>query len=97
MHDFFNTDFILQFCRCSQPRVGVTRQRCREDELLLRLIGSSDLDIDPSLRTLCVVDARPKINAIANVAKGLYITRENAKKRECVYVCMRERKCVWQQ
>ena len=52
-------------CRASQPLVGIQNRRSEGDEELLdgiRLAGGSG--------RLIVYDARPKINAIANQAKG---------------------------
>ena len=52
-------------CRASQPLVGLQNRRSAEDEALLdaiRMTGGSG--------TLVVFDARPKINAMANQAKG---------------------------
>lgn len=52
-------------CRASQPLVGIQNRRSIEDEELLdgiRLAGGSG--------RLIVYDARPKINAMANQAKG---------------------------
>lgn len=51
--------------RCSQPQVGITKNRSPEDELLIQAIR----DATPS-KLLYVVDARPRFNAIANQAKG---------------------------
>eukprot|EP00045_Choanoeca_perplexa_P014305 m.167499 g.167499 ORF g.167499 m.167499 type:complete len:578 (-) comp16639_c0_seq2:1416-3149(-) len=53
--------------RCSQPRVGVTRKRCPEDEAFLETIrGLGNAD-----NPLYIMDARPRRNARANQAKGL--------------------------
>eukprot|EP01133_Synstelium_polycarpum_P015926 gene15926-18932_t len=49
-------------CRCSQPLVGFAATRCAEDERYLETLASQ--------RTMYVLDARPKINAIANTANG---------------------------
>lgn len=59
--------------RCSQPMVGLTRSRSREDERLVRAIrlASSPPGSNSTLeRTLFVVDVRPKSNALANTAMG---------------------------
>lgn len=55
-------------CRASQPKVGLKlmNRRCVEDELLVNAIKLSS----PNTSTLMVYDARPKVNAIANQAKG---------------------------
>eukprot|EP00730_Choanoeca_flexa_P003422 TRINITY_DN11408_c0_g1_i4.p1 TRINITY_DN11408_c0_g1~~TRINITY_DN11408_c0_g1_i4.p1 ORF type:complete len:539 (+),score=70.23 TRINITY_DN11408_c0_g1_i4:2-1618(+) len=53
--------------RCSQPRVGVTRKRCPQDEAYLETIRGLGGADDP----LFIMDARPRRNARANQAKGL--------------------------
>eukprot|EP01117_Protostelium_nocturnum_P015191 TRINITY_DN5858_c0_g3_i1.p1 TRINITY_DN5858_c0_g3~~TRINITY_DN5858_c0_g3_i1.p1 ORF type:complete len:1023 (+),score=305.38 TRINITY_DN5858_c0_g3_i1:105-3173(+) len=50
--------------RCSQPLVGLTNDRCEEDEQLCAAVGTGIKG------RLFVMDARPKVNAIANQAKG---------------------------
>lgn len=64
----FNTKLVLSFqykenkcCiwRCSQPRTGLTHQRCAADERLLKMA------IDYTEK-LVVFDARPYLNALAN-------------------------------
>jgi hypothetical protein len=48
--------------RCSQPFVGLQRSRCSEDERLLALLRGAG--------ALYVLDARPRVNAMANLARG---------------------------
>ncbi|PRP86422.1 myotubularin-related protein 2 [Planoprotostelium fungivorum] len=50
--------------RCSQPRVGLTNERSVEDEAMCQAIGVG------MQGKLYVMDARPKVNAMANQAKG---------------------------
>eukprot|EP01133_Synstelium_polycarpum_P005726 gene5726-6622_t len=57
----------VPLARSSQPMVGITRARCMEDERLVDLIRATC----PTGRPLHLLDARPKANAIANVAKGM--------------------------
>eukprot|EP00038_Savillea_parva_P000911 m.99883 g.99883 ORF g.99883 m.99883 type:complete len:823 (-) comp10322_c0_seq1:319-2787(-) len=52
--------------RCAQPCSGINAKRNREDELLLAAIWEAN----PSDKPLMIVDTRPKINAVANKAKG---------------------------
>ncbi|XP_026323339.1 myotubularin-related protein 2 isoform X2 [Hyposmocoma kahamanoa] len=52
--------------RCSQPLVGVSRQRSRQDERYIQLI----MDANAQAHKLFIMDARPSANAIANMAKG---------------------------
>lgn len=52
--------------RCSQPQVGVSGKRCREDEHYIQLI----MDANAQSHKMIIMDARPTANAIANKAKG---------------------------
>lgn len=52
--------------RCSQPLVGVSGKRCREDERYIQLI----MDANAQSHKMFIMDARPSANAIANKAKG---------------------------
>ncbi|PNF22377.1 Myotubularin-related protein 2 [Cryptotermes secundus] len=52
--------------RCSQPLVGVSGKRSREDERYIQLI----MDANAQSHKMFIMDARPSANAIANKAKG---------------------------
>ena len=52
--------------RCSQPLVGVSGKRSRDDERYVQLI----LDANAQSHKLFIMDARPSVNAVANKAKG---------------------------
>ncbi|XP_028401912.1 myotubularin-related protein 2-like [Dendronephthya gigantea] len=52
--------------RCSQPMCGVRGTRNKDDEKYLQSI----LDANPQCHKLLIMDARPRINAVANQAKG---------------------------
>ncbi|XP_047035577.1 myotubularin-related protein 2 isoform X1 [Helicoverpa armigera] len=52
--------------RCSQPLVGVSGKRSREDERYIQLI----MDANAQAHKLFIMDARPTANAVANKAKG---------------------------
>ena len=52
--------------RSSQPLCGVRGARNKEDEKYLQTI----LEVNPQCHKLFIMDARPKINAVANQAKG---------------------------
>lgn len=52
--------------RCSQPLVGVSGKRSKEDERYIQLI----MDANAQSHKLFIMDARPSANAIANKAKG---------------------------
>jgi myotubularin-related protein 1/2 len=52
--------------RSSQPNSGVLRARCPEDEALLKAIGETG----GNTRTLYLLDARPRANALGNTVKG---------------------------
>eukprot|EP00002_Diphylleia_rotans_P019687 TRINITY_DN3807_c1_g1_i1.p1 TRINITY_DN3807_c1_g1~~TRINITY_DN3807_c1_g1_i1.p1 ORF type:complete len:551 (-),score=73.27 TRINITY_DN3807_c1_g1_i1:70-1722(-) len=53
-------------CRSSQPLVGLARSKCDED---IKLLGTI-LEANGRQQTLYLLDSRPRINAMANVAKG---------------------------
>ncbi|KAL6048280.1 protein-tyrosine phosphatase [Balamuthia mandrillaris] len=52
--------------RSSQPKVGMTRSRCVADEKLVGAIHRTNPEPCP----LYILDARPKVNAMANTATG---------------------------
>ena len=52
--------------RCSQPKVGLGSSKSVEDEQMLMAI----LKTTPNSNMLYVLDARPKVNAVANRAAG---------------------------
>ncbi len=47
-------------------QVGLTQNRSEEDSLLFEMIA----ELNPHSNTLYIIDARPKVNAMANQAKG---------------------------
>ncbi len=57
---------LATITRCSQPLVGVAGKRCREDEKFV----SSIMDANAQSHRIYIYDARPKVNALANMAKG---------------------------
>eukprot|EP01133_Synstelium_polycarpum_P005963 gene5963-6907_t len=66
--------------RCSQPRVGIGRNRSEDDELLLNAIRMTSTSAPVATgadrvkqtgeKTLYIIDARPYANAVGNRAKG---------------------------
>jgi len=62
---WLHPDSLASITRCSQPMVGVGR-RCREDERLVQSI----MDANAQSHRIYIYDARPKVNAVANMAKG---------------------------
>ncbi|XP_006000709.1 myotubularin-related protein 2 [Latimeria chalumnae] len=52
--------------RCSQPMVGVSGRRSKDDEKYLQSI----MDANAQSHKLFIFDARPSVNAVANKAKG---------------------------
>lgn len=58
--------------RCSQPRVGLSRSRCKEDEKLIQVIRHCNQPQEGrgDGRELYLLDARPRANAMANQAVG---------------------------
>ena len=57
---------LSSICRCSQPLVGVAKHRSKQDEELLQAI----CDTNPFVERLQIIDARPRMNAEVNAAKG---------------------------
>ncbi|XP_054989429.1 myotubularin-related protein 2 isoform X1 [Sorex araneus] len=52
--------------RCSQPLVGVSGKRSKDDEKYLQAI----MDSNAQSHKIFIFDARPSVNAVANKAKG---------------------------
>ncbi|XP_065889704.1 myotubularin-related protein 2-like [Dysidea avara] len=52
--------------RCSQPMIGKLSRRSKDDESYIQGI----LEANKNSKKLYILDARPKINAIANIAMG---------------------------
>uniref|UniRef100_UPI00358DFFDC myotubularin-related protein 7-like isoform X2 n=1 Tax=Myxine glutinosa TaxID=7769 RepID=UPI00358DFFDC len=70
-----NKNYQAAICRSSQPLAGFSA-RCLEDESLLEAIRQANPATGQ--KALCVVDTRPKLNAIANRAAGKgYENEEN--------------------
>ncbi|KAF5307354.1 hypothetical protein FQR65_LT07071 [Abscondita terminalis] len=63
---WIHTESQATITRCSQPLVGVSGKRCREDERYIQLI----MDANAQSHKMFIMDARPSANAIANKAKG---------------------------
>eukprot|EP00002_Diphylleia_rotans_P039778 TRINITY_DN9312_c0_g1_i1.p1 TRINITY_DN9312_c0_g1~~TRINITY_DN9312_c0_g1_i1.p1 ORF type:complete len:1378 (+),score=270.24 TRINITY_DN9312_c0_g1_i1:71-4204(+) len=53
-------------CRSSQPRSGITGARCPEDEKFLKAVSALNKKTD----AFYIIDCRPRVNAVANQAKG---------------------------
>ncbi|XP_031573534.1 myotubularin-related protein 2-like [Actinia tenebrosa] len=70
--------------RASQPTAGVmNRTRNKDDEKYFQAI----LDANPQCHKLLIMDARPRINALANQAKGGgYETEENYQNTEVIFL-----------
>lgn len=69
--------------RCSQPLAGVQQKRCPQDEQLVQSIFATC----PQQVTHYIIDARPRLNAVANRASGAgYEATEHY--RNCRYLCM---------
>jgi len=63
---WLHPDSLASISRCSQPLVGVASRKCREDEKLIQYI----MDANAQSHRIYIYDARPKVNAVANKAKG---------------------------
>jgi len=57
---------LATITRCSQPLTGMSGKRSKEDEKMISLI----LDANAQSHRIYIYDARPKVNAVANMAKG---------------------------
>jgi len=57
---------LATITRCSQPMTGMAGKRSREDEKMISLI----MDANAQSHRIYIYDARPKVNAVANMAKG---------------------------
>lgn len=53
--------------RCSQPLVGMSGKRNKDDERYLDIIREAN-----NTPKLTIYDARPNVNAVANKVRGLY-------------------------
>lgn len=62
MLSWLNKETQVSITRCSQPLVGVTTKRSRDDEKYIQQI----IDANPQGHKLYIMDARPKVNAQAN-------------------------------
>ncbi|XP_067949340.1 myotubularin-related protein 2-like [Watersipora subatra] len=63
---WINIKTQVSITRCSQPLVGIPPNKSPEDQKLVRQI----MEAMPENPKLCIMDARPKVNAIANGARG---------------------------
>ncbi|KAF6040646.1 hypothetical protein EB796_001059 [Bugula neritina] len=63
---WLNKETQVSITRCSQPLVGVTTKTSRDDENYLHHI----MEANHQGQKLFIIDARPKVNAQANRAKG---------------------------
>jgi len=63
---WIHPDSLATITRCSQPLVGVGNRRCKEDERYIQHI----MDANAQAHKIYIYDARPKVNAVANMAKG---------------------------
>ena len=53
-------------CRCSQPLVGARGNRSEADENMVQKIMAANA----GSHRICIMDARPKVNAMANIVHG---------------------------
>jgi len=57
---------LATITRCSQPLTGMAGKRSREDEKMISFV----MDANAQSHRIYIYDARPKVNAVANMAKG---------------------------
>lgn len=63
---WIHPDSQATITRSSQPTVGVSGRRSKDDEKYVQLI----MDANAQSHKLYIMDARPQVNAVANKAKG---------------------------
>lgn len=63
---WLNKETMVSITRCSQPMVGVGGKRSREDEEYIKQILEANHQSDK----LYIMDARPKVNATANMVSN---------------------------
>jgi len=71
---WIHPDSQATITRCSQPLVGLGNRRAKEDERYIQHI----MDANAQAHKIYIYDARPKVNAMANVAKGGGYENEDA-------------------
>eukprot|EP00026_Physarum_polycephalum_P001446 Phypoly_transcript_01447.p1 GENE.Phypoly_transcript_01447~~Phypoly_transcript_01447.p1 ORF type:complete len:832 (+),score=84.31 Phypoly_transcript_01447:280-2496(+) len=59
----------VSISRTSQPHTGIWSARSEDDEVLVRGIFANNVHY--SKRVMCILDCRPKLSAVGNMAKGL--------------------------
>ncbi len=59
-------DSLATICRCSQPLVGVSSNRCKADEKYIQAI----MDANAQSHRIYIMDARPKVNSMVNIVNG---------------------------
>ena len=62
MLSWIHRDSKATITRSSQPMVGVSGRRCKDDEKFIQLI----MDANAQSHKLYIMDARPQVNALAN-------------------------------
>ena len=63
---WLHPESLASITRCSQPMVGLAGKTCHADEKLIQNI----MDANAQSHRIYIYDARPKVNAVANMAKG---------------------------
>ena len=63
---WLHPESLASITRCSQPQVGLAGRTCQADEKLIQSI----MDANAQSHRIYIYDARPKVNAVANMAKG---------------------------
>jgi hypothetical protein len=59
---WIHPESLATITRSSQPMVGVSGRRCKEDEKYLQTI----MEVNAQSHKLYIMDARPQVNALAN-------------------------------
>eukprot|EP00096_Caligus_rogercresseyi_P011326 TRINITY_DN4420_c0_g1_i1.p1 TRINITY_DN4420_c0_g1~~TRINITY_DN4420_c0_g1_i1.p1 ORF type:complete len:635 (+),score=233.83 TRINITY_DN4420_c0_g1_i1:154-2058(+) len=71
---WMDPDSLASICRCAQPLVGVGGSRNHYDELYVQGI----MDANAQSHRIWIMDARPKVNAMANILNGGGYENEDA-------------------
>ena len=70
---WMHPDSLATICRCAQPLVSMTNNRSEADEKYIQSI----MDANAQGPKIYIMDARPKVNAMANIVSGGGYENEN--------------------
>ena len=70
---WMHPDSLATICRCAQPLVSMANNRSEADEKYIQSI----MDANAQSHRIYIMDARPKVNAMANIVSGGGYESEN--------------------